>query len=77
MFVVFLFQFTGNNFCLCLIDDCQDADVPLVELNFHGKFALFCLFAPFLAQLFSEETRGIANPLASWLSSSCKNFDIL
>ncbi|KAL4233287.1 Vacuolar protein sorting-associated protein 13D [Mactra antiquata] len=25
-----------TTFCLCLIDDCQDADIPLVELNFYG-----------------------------------------
>ncbi|XP_053397933.1 intermembrane lipid transfer protein VPS13D-like isoform X2 [Mercenaria mercenaria] len=25
-----------TTFCLCLIDDCQDADVPLIQLNFFG-----------------------------------------
>ena len=47
-FVIYLceFQLTGKNFCVCLIDDCMDADVPLVELNFNGKHALI-IFTPF------------------------------
>ena len=29
--------------CICVIDDCLDADVPLVEMTFHGLLRHVCL----------------------------------
>ena len=29
----YLFQVKASNICVCVIDDCRDSDVPLVELS--------------------------------------------
>ena len=28
----------AESICLCVIDDCLDADVPLLEVTVHGQF---------------------------------------
>ena len=35
---VSLVQVKADGMCICFIDDCQDADVPLAELNFTSKY---------------------------------------
>ena len=34
---MFPVQVKAENICLCLIDDCLDADVPLAELSLAGE----------------------------------------
>ena len=31
-------QVKADSLCICFIDDCRDADVPLAELNFASKY---------------------------------------
>jgi len=42
--------------CVCLIDDCQDADVPLVELTFNGEefhlYIISCNFFSYIREKF-------------------------
>lgn len=30
-------QFNATNICMCLIDDCKDSDVPLIEITLSGR----------------------------------------
>ena len=46
-------QVKAGSICFCLIDDCLDADVPLVELAFTSKSSTYFLFENNVSIFFS------------------------
>ncbi|KAK7503179.1 hypothetical protein BaRGS_00005444, partial [Batillaria attramentaria] len=60
-------ELKASSVCLCLIDDCGDADVPLAEISCNGEIASYDSFH-FVLRLVAVPTRA-----SQYCSSSCKS----